>query len=102
MTKAELARNYFESGYNCCQAVALAFKDEMGLDELALKKLIIGFGGGFARQRLVCGAVSGMTMVLSYLKSDGQDKLGAYAIIKSACDEVKEQIGSITYNFKLN
>ena len=95
MTKGEIAKLNFESGMNCAQAVVLAFKDEMGLSEDALKKLIIGFGGGFARQRYVCGAVSGMTMVIGYLKSDGNDKLGAYAIVKSACDEVASLTGSI-------
>ncbi len=95
MTKGELAKKNFESGMNCAQAVLLAFKDEMNMDEVALKKLIIGFGGGFARQRYVCGAVSGMTMVLSYLKSDGEDKLSSYALIKDACDKVKQQLGSI-------
>ena len=95
MTKGELAKKNFESGMNCAQAVLLAFKDEMNMDEVALKKLIIGFGGGFARQRYVCGAVSGMTMVLSYLKSDGEDKLSSYALIKEACEKVKEKLGSI-------
>ena len=83
MTKGEIAKNIFEQGVNCAQAVALAFKDEMGLTEDQIKKLIIGFGGGFGRQRLVCGAVSGMTMVLSYLKSDGEDKLAIYKIIQA-------------------
>lgn len=95
MTKGEIAKKNFESGLNCAQAVVLAFKDEMGLSEQALKKLIIGFGGGFARQRLVCGAVCGMTMVLSYLKSDGEDKLASYALIKQACEKVKVELGSI-------
>ena len=95
MTKGEIAKEYFLNGVNCAQAVALAFKDEMDLDEKTIKKLIIGFGGGFARQGYVCGAVSGLTMVLSYLKSDGEDKLGCYALIKEACGKVKEKLGSI-------
>ena len=96
MNKGEIAKQNFNSGLNCAQAVVLAFKDQMNMDEQTLKKLIIGFGGGVGRQRLVCGAVCGMTMVLSYLKSDGNDKLAAYAIIKSACEEVKDKLGSIT------
>jgi C_GCAxxG_C_C family probable redox protein len=95
MTKGEIAKNIFEQGVNCAQAVALAFKDEMGLTEDQIKKLIIGFGGGFGRQRLVCGAVSGMTMVLSYLKSDGEDKLAIYKIIQDASKEFKEKVGSL-------
>lgn len=95
MTKGELAYKLFKDGNNCSQAVALAFKDEMNLSEDLIKKLIIGFGGGFGRQRLVCGAVSGMTMVLSYIKSDGSDKTAIYSILQNACDEVKKELGSL-------
>ena len=93
--KGEIAKENFTSGMNCSQAVVLAFKDEIGLPEQALKKMSIGFGGGFARQRLICGAVSGMCMVLSYLLSDGDDKSRVYAIVRQACDTFKNETGSI-------
>lgn len=93
--KGELAKAYFLQGLNCCQAVVLAFKDELGLSEEALKKLSIGFGGGLARQRLTCGAVSGMSMVISALKSDGNDKGYIYSLIQKACEEFKAETGSL-------
>lgn len=93
--KGEIAKGYFLQGLNCCQAVVMAFKDELGLSEEEIKKLTIGFGGGLARQRLVCGAVSGMTIVLGALSTDGKDKAEAYALIKSACDEFKAETGSL-------
>lgn len=93
--KGELAKAYFLQGLNCCQAVVLAFKDELGLSEEALKKLSIGFGGGLARQRLTCGAVSGMAMVISALKSDGNDKGYIYSLIQKACEEFKAETGSL-------
>jgi C_GCAxxG_C_C family probable redox protein len=65
------------------------------MTEDAIKKALIGFGGGFGRQRLVCGAVSGMTFVLGSLLSDGQDKLSIYKIIQDACNEIKQEIGSL-------
>ena len=95
MNKGEIAKQNFLSGKNCAQAVVLAFKDEIGLDESVLNKLSIGFGGGLARQRLVCGAVSGMTLVLSCLLSNGNDKLETYAIIQRACEEFKKELGSL-------
>ena len=95
MTKGQLAKQNFNSGLNCAQAVVLAFKDELGLTEEQLKKLSIGFGGGLGRQRLTCGAVSGMCMVLSYLKSNGQDKLPIYSIIQDACAQFKNKVGSL-------
>lgn len=93
--KGELAKAYFLQGLNCCQAVVLAFKDELGLSEETLKKLAIGFGGGLARQRLTCGAVSGMSMVISALKSDGNDKGYIYSLIQKACEEFKAETGSL-------
>ena len=95
MNKGEIAKELFSTGLNCCQAVVLAFKDELGVDETALKKLSIGLGGGVARQRLVCGAVSGMVMVLGALLTDGDDKLKAYSIGQQACEKFKEQVGSL-------
>ena len=93
--KGDVAKANFLSGLNCAEAVVLAFKDEMALSEEQLKKLSIGFGGGLARQRLTCGAVSGMAMVISYLKSDGENKAEIYGLIKSACDEFKAETGSL-------
>ena len=95
MTKGQLAYDYFKQGYNCSQAVALAFTKELKMTEDAVKKAVIGFGGGFGRQRLVCGAVSGMTFVLGSLLSDGEDKLSIYKIIQDACKEVKLELGSL-------
>ena len=95
MSKADIAKENFLSGLNCCQAVVLAFKDEIGLPEPTLKKLSIGFGGGFARQRLICGAVSGLNIVLSYVLSDGADKGKIYTIIQRACERFKTETGSI-------
>ena len=93
--KGEIAKGYFLQGLNCCQAVVLAFKDGMGITEETLKKLSIGFGGGLARQRLTCGAVSGMAMVIGAVKSDGKDKATIYALIKKACDEFRAETGSL-------
>jgi C_GCAxxG_C_C family probable redox protein len=95
MNKGNLAVEYFKTGLNCCQSVVLAFKKETGIDEDVLKKLSIGFGGGLGRQRLTCGAVAGMCMVISAIKSDGNDKLAVYSLIQSACKEFKEQTGSL-------
>lgn len=96
MDRVEKAKEYFMSGYNCSSSVVLAFKDLIEIDEEQLKKISIPFGGGLGRQRLTCGAVFGMCMVLGLLLSDGQDKLSIYSIIQSACDEFKTQVGSIT------
>ena len=74
MTRGEKAKALFEKGYNCCQAVTLSFSDVLGLEEKTLAALASGFGGGMGRMREVCGAVSGMLLVLGTL--DGYDTPG--------------------------
>ena len=39
MTHGEKAKAYFEQGYNCAQAVTLAFAEEMGLDKDSAAKM---------------------------------------------------------------
>ena len=95
MDKGQIAVENFKAGLNCAQAVVLAFKNELNLDEKTLKKLSIAFGGGLGRQRLTCGAVSGMCMVLGALLSDGEDRLKAYEIVQKACADFKREVGSI-------
>ena len=96
MNKGELAKENFRTGMNCSQSVVLAFKDELNLSEEILKKASIGFGGGLGRQRLTCGAVSGMCMVLAMAKSDGVDKLSIYSLIQQACKEFEKKVGSLS------
>ena len=66
MNRIELGKQYFLSGYNCAQSVVLAFKDDIGQDEEILKKVSSSFGGGLGGLREVCGAVSGMAIVLGH------------------------------------
>ena len=97
MTKAELARNYFESGYNCCQAVTLAFKDEVGIEQKTLAKLASSFGGGFGRLREVCGAFSGVSWVVGALCGYGDaisdKKAEHYALVRELAEEFKKVNG---------
>ena len=55
--RALKAKEYFEQGYNCAQAVMLAFEDETGIPSETAAKLSSSFGGGMARLREVCGAI---------------------------------------------
>lgn len=93
MSKGDEARQLFMQGFNCSQAVAAVFADEMGMPIEQVERLTIGFGGGLARMREVCGTVSGMAFVISALY-DG-DKASIYARIQEVAGEFKEQNGSI-------
>lgn len=63
----QTACSLFRQGYNCAQAVVGAFCDEIGMTQSAALRLASAFGGGMGRMREVCGAVSGMYMVLGIL-----------------------------------
>lgn len=100
MTKGELAKKYFESGYNCSQSVLLAFFDELGFDKETALKLSLPFGGGMGRLREVCGTVSGMFMVLGLAKgnsdsSDRANKTDIYKDVQALAEKFKEENGSI-------
>lgn len=74
MTKGDIAYNNFLSGYNCTQAIAVAFAEELGLDRDTAARLSCGFGGGMGRMREVCGTFSGVVMVLSALYGYSEPK----------------------------
>ncbi len=100
MTKGERAKALFLDGYNCAQAVFGAFCEELGFDFDTAMKLSSGFGGGMGRLREVCGAVSGMFMVLDmklgYTSPDDKDgKKALYSHIQSLAKEFADDNGSI-------
>ncbi|MBQ3084980.1 MAG: C_GCAxxG_C_C family protein [Clostridia bacterium] len=100
MNKVELAKSYFKEGYNCCQAVVLAYKDEMGLDERAALAISSSFGGGIGRLREVCGAVSGMCIVAGMLYGYTDPKAKAekadhYKLIQQMAADFTARNGSI-------
>ncbi len=99
MTHGEQGAQLFVNGYNCAQAVAVAFCDKTGLTPQMAAKMVSPFGGGFGRQREVCGAVSGMCMVLGTLygyDSPNQERqLQLYADVQTLCGKFREAAGSI-------
>ena len=100
MTKSEKARALFMQGANCAQAVFGAFASECGISEEQALVISSGFGGGVGRMREVCGAVSGMVLVLNMIYgssdlSDKEAKDAQYARIQSAAASFKAECGSI-------
>jgi len=100
MNHAEYAAELFLNGYNCAQAVAVAFCDVTGMEPKATAKLASSFGGGMGRMREVCGAVSGMLMVAGVLygydAADNEEaKKGHYALVQNLASQFREQVGSI-------
>ena len=72
MDKREYAVKMKHSGYNCCQAVLLAYAGELGLDEEFLIRLGAGFGSGMGSMEGTCGALCGAEMVLGLYGYEGR------------------------------
>lgn len=100
MTRGEKAENLFMQGYNCSQAVFLAFADMYPFDFDTAAMLSSSFGGGMGRLREVCGTVSGIFLaagtVLGYSNPrDVRAKTDHYALIQKLAAEFKKENGSI-------
>lgn len=97
---AKKAMELFKEGYNCAQAVFLAFTDRYEMDETIALKLSSSFGGGMGRLREVCGAVSGMFMVAGVLygyesPEAFEEKTKHYERIQQLAEQYKKFTGSI-------
>lgn len=94
------AEELFRQGYNCAQAVFMAFAPSLGLEDDVAARLSSSFGGGMGRMREVCGAVSGMLMVLGMKygyddPSANDEKRAHYARVQQLANEFKNENGSI-------
>ncbi len=100
MDYSEKAKNLFLEGYNCSQAVFLAFNDLLDIDTAAAAKLAASFGGGMGRLREVCGACTGMFMVAGMLfgyddPKAKETKAEHYALIQELAGKFRDECGSI-------
>ena len=99
-TKADLAKQYFEEGYNCAQSVVLAFIDEINIGREEALTLASSFGGGMGRLREVCGAFSGACIIagIKFGYSDPaatDEKSEHYKLIQQMAAEFEKKNGSI-------
>ena len=100
MSRREKAEVLFVEGYNCAQAVAIAFEDLHGVERETIAKLSSSFGGGMGRLREVCGSVSGMFMVAGLLygyddPKAKEEKADHYARIQKLAEDFSAENGSI-------
>ena len=98
--RVQRAVDNFMAGYGCCQSVVAAFADLYGLDDTLAKKIAAGFGGGVGRMRMVCGAVSGIVMLvgLDCGQTEGSDREGksaCYKVVQDLLAKSKEENGSL-------
>lgn len=99
MTRTEKAIELRKKGFNCAQAVALSFCEDLNLDREIVSKGMEGFGGGMGGYNLTCGALSAAVYIAGIINSDGSltapsSKRDTYAICKNICESFKEECGS--------
>lgn len=97
---AKARRLFKEEGYNCCQAVVLAYNDIFGIDDATAAAMSSGFGGGMGRMREVCGSVSGMVMLAGLMAPAADpsikvDRTNNYALVQDMAGKFREINGSI-------
>ena len=98
--KAARARDLFLAGYTCSHAICGAFAEETQISEDILMRISAPFGGGMGRLREVCGAVSGVFMVLGAIYGDDihQDraaKAELYKHVQALAGAFRHENGSI-------
>lgn len=98
--RVEKARRLFSEGYNCAQAVYMAYCDVFGMDSQLAAKIAAPFGGGMGRMREVCGTVSGMSLIAGMMEpavdpSDKEAKARNYALVQSFAERFRQENGAI-------
>ena len=97
--KVEQAMAFHDKGYNCAQAVACSFCEEFGIDQETMFRVSEGFGLGMGMMDM-CGAVTGMLMVIGMENSVGNldgkkpSKGYTYKKAKAYAQKFKEMEGS--------
>lgn len=105
--RALRAKEYFNKGFNCAQSVALAYTDITTLDEQMVATITASFGGGMGRLREVCGAVSGMAFVASFISpcptaDNAEAKKANYALVQEFAEQFRLKNGHIVCRSLLN
>lgn len=100
MNHSEIAIEMFRKGYNCSQAVVVAFCDVTGMTPVHAARMASSFGGGMGRMREVCGAVSGMLLVAGLLygyetPGDDESKREHYTRVQYLAGQFRQREGSI-------
>ena len=97
MNKSDLAMEYHRQGYNCAQAVAMPFCEEMGLDASTVKRATEGFGAGMGGRTQTCGALSGAIFVAGMLcanPTDPASKMDTYKVCAKMSEAFVAHCGS--------
>lgn len=98
--RAERARAAFLNGYNCSQAVIMAYADITDIDPEKFAAIVEPLGGGMGRLREVCGAVTGMFIISGTAhwgksNTDRKVRTEIYAGVQQLAEKFRHECGSI-------
>ncbi len=98
--RSDKAEALFREGYNCAQAVYMAYADIYCISPEMAATISASFGGGMGRMREVCGACSGMFLVASHAipandPTNKEAKAANYKLVQELAADFKAEMGSI-------
>lgn len=87
--RSDLAHDYFKEGYNCAQSTFMAFSDVIPMSIEDMRAVSEAFGGGFAKLRGNCGAVSAIGMLAGFMVTkSGDPEADKKAVYKATRDMI--------------
>lgn len=92
MNRIEEAIKYKHSGYNCTQAVLMAYKDKLNIKEEDILKLSSGFLLGMGNMKSTCGALIAANMLLGLLN---ESKKRMMTLSANLVDEFEIKSGAL-------
>ncbi len=101
MNRIEKSTELHHKGFNCAQAVVLAYYDLFDIDEKTAMRAAEGFGFGMGNMATTCGALSGAVMLSGLKFSDGnvsdgpKSKKETYSYSKQLVEEFNSRCGAV-------
>ena len=108
MDRKEIALELRKHGYNCAQAVAVAFSNVLGSDPIHTFKMAEALGFGMGDGEGPCGALGAAALMVGMKKSDGdienpRTKRQSYTTMSMLKQEFKDRVGdTVCRNIKAN
>lgn len=91
----------FLEEYNCAQSVFAALADKIGFNKEDALAIAAPFGGGIARSRKTCGALTGALMAIGY-KNRHLNKAEIYEISRAYMNDFEDLFNSTECRVLLN
>lgn len=91
------AASYFDSGYNCCEAIVIAVCEELGIEKEMPLKVATPFGSGMSRNGSNCGALNAAFICMGAAKGRRTNEEGrdpSYIPADIVFNKFKEKYGT--------